>query len=607
VAFDGSLDIVVTAAAGTLTGTTLASNVLASSLTSVGTLSGLTVTNTISGSINGNAGTVTNGVYTTGSYANPTWITSLAWSKISGAPSIPTSVYLGTTLVDFNRASGTLSLSDVNITGNAGTVTNGVYTNGSYSNPSWITSLAYSKITGAPTSLSAFTNEPGYLTSITGSQVTTALGYTPYNATNPAGYTTNTGTVTSIATSGSVSGLTLTGGTITTSGTITLGGSLSLTSLQITTGLGYTPYNATNPAGYTTNTGTVTSVAALTIGSAGVDATSTVANGTTTPVITLNLPTASGTARGLLSSSDWTVFNGKGNGTVTSIATAGSVSGLTLTGGTITSSGTITLGGSLSLTSLQVTTALGYTPGTGNGTVTSVSGTGTVSGLTLTGSFTTSGSLTLGGTLSAVTSAVAGTGISVSGSTGAVTFTNTDLGSSQAIFKNIAVAGQTTVTSTINNDTATFVAGSGITITTSGKNITFASTGTSGVSSLAAGNNIVLSGSTGAVTIQRVDGLQTVVTGNSSSTYNVLTTDQYVGSTRSATGTGTITLPLGSSVPVGRQYVIKDEGGQSGSYLRRITVAASGSDTIDGSATRSITSNYGSLTVLWTGTRWSVN
>ncbi len=36
----------------------------------------------------------------------------------------------------------------VNITGNAGTVTNGVYTTGSYANPSWITSLDGSKITG---------------------------------------------------------------------------------------------------------------------------------------------------------------------------------------------------------------------------------------------------------------------------------------------------------------------------------------------------------------------------------------------------------------------------------------------------------------------------
>jgi hypothetical protein len=39
---------------------------------------------TIAGDISGNAGTVTNGVYTTGSYADPAWITSLAGSKISG-------------------------------------------------------------------------------------------------------------------------------------------------------------------------------------------------------------------------------------------------------------------------------------------------------------------------------------------------------------------------------------------------------------------------------------------------------------------------------------------------------------------------------------------
>ena len=34
--------------------------------------------------ITGNAGTVTNGVYTTGSYADPTWITSIAGSKVTG-------------------------------------------------------------------------------------------------------------------------------------------------------------------------------------------------------------------------------------------------------------------------------------------------------------------------------------------------------------------------------------------------------------------------------------------------------------------------------------------------------------------------------------------
>jgi hypothetical protein len=43
-----------------------------------------TFSSTITGSISGNAGTVTNGVVTTGSYADPTWITSLAGSKVSG-------------------------------------------------------------------------------------------------------------------------------------------------------------------------------------------------------------------------------------------------------------------------------------------------------------------------------------------------------------------------------------------------------------------------------------------------------------------------------------------------------------------------------------------
>jgi hypothetical protein len=58
-------------------------------------------------------------------------------------------------------------------------------------------------------------------------------------------------------------------------------------------------------------TGTVTSVAALTLGTTGTDLSSTVANSTTTPVITLNVPTASATNRGALSAADWTTFNNK--------------------------------------------------------------------------------------------------------------------------------------------------------------------------------------------------------------------------------------------------------------------------------------------------------
>ena len=59
--------------------------------------------------------------------------------------------------------------------------------------------------------------------------------------------------------------------------------------------------------------GTVTSVAALTLGTTGTDLTSTVANSTSTPVITLNVPTASASNRGALSSTDWSTFNSKGS------------------------------------------------------------------------------------------------------------------------------------------------------------------------------------------------------------------------------------------------------------------------------------------------------
>jgi len=70
-----------------------------------------------------------------------------------------------------------------------------------------------------------------------------------YDASNPSGYTNNTGTVTSVGGTGTVSGLSLSG-SVTTSGNLTLGGTLSLTSGNVTTALGYTPYNATNPSGY---------------------------------------------------------------------------------------------------------------------------------------------------------------------------------------------------------------------------------------------------------------------------------------------------------------------------------------------------------------------
>lgn len=57
--------------------------------------------------------------------------------------------------------------------------------------------------------------------------------------------------------------------------------------------------------------GTVTSVAALTLGTSGTDLSSSVATGTTTPVITLNVPDASATARGVISTSPQTIAGDK--------------------------------------------------------------------------------------------------------------------------------------------------------------------------------------------------------------------------------------------------------------------------------------------------------
>jgi hypothetical protein len=136
----------------------------------------------------------------------------------------------------------------------------------------------------------------------------------------------------------------LTNSAITINGTSTsLGGSINVGTVTSVTGTspvvssgGATPAISmpaatTSVNGYLTSTdwttfnnksntnGTVTSVAALTLGTTGTDLSSTVATGTTTPVITLQVPTASATNRGALSSADWTTFNNKGSGTVTSV------------------------------------------------------------------------------------------------------------------------------------------------------------------------------------------------------------------------------------------------------------------------------------------------
>ena len=133
--------------------------------------------------------------------------------------------------------------------------------------------------------------------------------------------------------------------------------------------------------------GTVTSVSALTLGTTGTDLSSTVATSTTTPVITLNVPTASATNRGALSSTDWTTFNNKGSGTVTSVS--GTTGRITSTGGATPvldlTSGVATAGTTGSASLIPVITIDTYgrvtsitTAANPQGTVTSVTGTSPV-------------------------------------------------------------------------------------------------------------------------------------------------------------------------------------------------------------------------------------
>ena len=94
-------------------------------------------------------------------------------------------------------------------------------------------------------------------------------------------------------------------------------------------------------------------------------------------------------------------------------------------------------------------------------------------------------------------------GVSVSGSGTegrAATIANTDKGSSQNIFKNIAVDG-VTIVADANDDTVTFAGGTGITVSGNATTDTLTITNSGATSIIGTANQIAASSSTGAVTL----------------------------------------------------------------------------------------------------------
>lgn len=266
----------------------------------------------------------------------------------------------------------------ITTTGTIGITQSGAATDGYLSSTDWNTfngkaSNSFTTIAVATQSSIVADTATDTLTIVAGTGVTITTNDSTDTLTISA--TGSGGTVTSISTTAPI-----TGGPITGTGTIAItqsgaaaDGYLSSTDWNTFNGkqnaITLTTTGTTGAAtliGATLNipnyadqfTGTVTDVAALTLGTTGTDLSSTVANGTTTPVITLNVPTASATNRGALSSADWTTFNGKASNSFTTIAVATQNN---IVADTATDTLTIVAGSGISLTTNDTTDTLTIT------------------------------------------------------------------------------------------------------------------------------------------------------------------------------------------------------------------------------------------------------
>jgi hypothetical protein len=383
-----------------ISGSTVGGTTITASTQFSGPGTGLTGTAT-SLNIGGNAATVTNGVYTTGSYSNPAWITSILGSIVSGAVASATSatnvaggttgalhyqtgvgatgfLSLGTTNYVLTAgasapqyvAQSTLSVGSASTATSATTATNlagGIASQIPYQTGAGATSFVANGTTGQVltsngTSAPTWTTPTAYAT-VTDDTTTNATRYplfanqtsgnltTEYTSSTKLQYNPSTGLLTSTAFSGSGASLTSLNASNLSSGTVP--------SAQIS-------------GSYTSITGVGTLAAgtwnATTIGVAygGTGLTSTPANGA------LDIGNGTGFTRTTLTAgSGITITNASGSITIASSSSGATITDDTTTNGTRYINFTSATSGSLS-TIYTSSTKLKYNPSTGAMTASSI-------------------------------------------------------------------------------------------------------------------------------------------------------------------------------------------------------------------------------------------
>ena len=407
---------------------------------------------TITATLTGNASTVTNGVYTTGSYTNPAWITSLDASKLTGDQTIPNVVLPGQLRTEQISTTSLAAGAWYTIATNDGNRANGKFiitdaTPGLHQSVHLYASHHY----GAGNKISIIHNDSyggggpvRYMRIMEGGTYDGAMlqiyidnavtGALPLRIYLYEDVQANGWALKNFIPDG-----TDPGGT---------GNFANLTNVaaQVDLDLGATIFSGNIYAGTSTNTGQYRVY-------------TTNDSSSTNTQNTLVLRDASGNFSAGAVTLGTALAIGSGGTGATTAPTARTALGATAVGSNL-----FTLADPSAIRFLRLNadntvsalsaedfkTAIGA--GSGGGSVTSVSGTGSVNGITLTGTVTTSGPLTLGGTLSNVslTTQVTGTLPIANGGTNATTSTgaNTNIVNFGQLESHTAYADFNTVPST---------------------------------------------------------------------------------------------------------------------------------------------------------------